>query len=540
MRGIGGRRGEKSGIRIARWSVRLGFLIFFVLLAFKAAYPPLASPPANIMLRFDPLAGIYSLLTARSVSALARFWPAWVLLGLTALSSRFFCGWICPLGTCFDAAGALKPRALRYYEPGGKLMKKLLAQEEAGSRPRRIRMKYLLLALVLALGLLDMNLFYFASPLVVMNRSAYYVLVLQVPVLLLILLLLAFVYRPRFWCNELCPMGALMSLVSMAGKRLSASLSPLSLVKDAGSCIDCGACFRSCEFGVAEPFIKRESGRLLSADCTACGDCVAACPASGALTLETVGVPLLASKGANAARGTLRRHAVAQALTEGEPGEAIPAPGGSMKKDSRFTLDRREFIGSLSLGAILLAGYGIGLREVAGPVLRMPGAQDEPKFLAACSRCGECARTCPAGCIKPMGVEDGFEKLWTPRFHPRTAGCLFDQCDQACERVCPMKAIERQKAKDVKIGLAQVDKRRCLGWRGQPCLVCKERCRFNAVDADGLKPVVVAHKCTGCGACEQTCPTEPASIRVFNIGQKAVWALGNSGEARGRGGRGQT
>ena len=515
------RRRKARGIRIARGSVQIAFLAFFVVLAFKASYPPLQTPPANALLRLDPLAGIYSLISSRSTEVLAAFWPAWVLLGLTMLSSRFFCGWLCPLGTCFDAVGALKPRTLKYYRPHGRYMKSLLAQEEKGAAPRRIRLKYLILAVVLGLGLAGVNLLYFASPLVVMNRSIFYVLLPQVPLFLFLLLLLAFVYRPRFWCEELCPMGALMSLVSLAGKRLSAHFSPLSVVKDSDACIDCGACYKNCDFGIAEPYVKRDSGKLRSADCTACGDCVSACPASRALKLESFGGKLYSSRGAR--EKTREAAAATSSSARAESGH-----GG-------LSVTRREFVGSLGLGAVLLAGYGVGFRELSGPVLRMPGAQNESEFLAACNRCGECTRACPAHCIKPMGLEDGFQKLWTPRFYPRTAGCVFDQCDQACARVCPVTAIERLKPEDVKIGHAGVNKRTCLGWRGRPCLVCMERCRFNAIEADGLRPVVLGEKCTGCGACEETCPTDPASIRIFELGKPASWPS-DAGSGRRRGG----
>ncbi len=496
--------------------MQAAFLALFVALAFKAAYPPLQAPPANALLRLDPLAGIYALLVHRGASVVVDFWPAWVLLGLTLLSGRFFCGWLCPLGTCFDAVGAVKPKVLKYYKPKGRYMKRLLASEKEGGTPRRIRPKYFILAAVLALGLVGVDLLYFASPLVVANRSAYYVLVPQVPIFLLLLLLLALAYRPRFWCEELCPMGALMSLVSMGGKRMAAWSSPLTVVKDADACIDCGACFKACDFGVAEPFLKRYGGRLLSADCATCGECVAACPSGGALTLESLGMPVYRSHG--------ERKRPTSVLA--------PQGGGS----NRFAVDRRQFIGSLGLGAILMAGYGIGLHKVPGPVLRMPGAQDEAKFLAECNRCGECTRTCPAGCIKPMGLEGGFQNLWVPRFYPRTAGCVFDQCDQACARVCPALAIERLEPKDVRIGLAQIDKHRCLGWRGRRCLVCQERCRFNAIAAEGLRPVVLEDKCTGCGACEETCPTEPASIRVFRLGESASWPSGGGGGRSRQGG----
>jgi len=511
-----GRRRRLSGLTIIRRAVQVAFLVFFVFLAFKAAYPPLSTPPANIFLRFDPLAGLFSLLAVRSAPVAASFWPAWILLGLTLLGSRFFCGWICPLGTCFDIAGAVKPKALEYYRPNGGQIKELRARSKEGAIPRRFRIKYVILAVVLALALAGVNLLYFASPLVIMNRSVYYVLLPQVPVLFIILMLLAFAYRPRFWCEEICPLGSLLGLCSLAGKKLMARLSPISVAKDASACIDCGACYRNCPFGVDEPFIKPESGTLVSPDCTSCGACVSSCPAGGALSLKSFGLDIYDSRGKKAPAGRVL------------PTSPAPPPHKGL------TVTRREFVGSLSLGAVMLAGYTVGLRDLPEPVLRMPGAQDESAFLAECNRCGECTRTCPTVCIRPMGLEDGFQKLWTPRFYPRKAGCISDQCNQACARVCPAGAIKRRESDDFKIGTARVNTRTCLGYRGRLCLVCMERCRFEAIEADGLRPVIIEDECTGCGACENTCPTEPASIRIFAEGYSPAWP---NGGLRRRGGR---
>jgi ferredoxin len=515
----------------------LSFLALFVFLAVETGFPPSTSPPANIFLKADPFAAVVSTINGVSASLVLSFWPAWVLLGLTALSGRFFCAWICPLGTCFDVVGAVKPKSLR-YEPHGREMKRKRSESGRGVAPaRRVRLKYFLLASVLLLSLVGVNLLYFASPLVIMERSIYLVLLPQVPVLLLALLALSFAYRSRFWCEELCPMGALMSLVSMAGKRLKAWVSPLSVVKDSGSCIDCGACYKTCDFGVDEPFLKLDDGRLRSADCTVCGNCVSACPAAGALELDTFGAGLYTSRGTTGAKRAGRSAGPSGAGGEQRSGGKVaassPPAGDEPGAEGRLTVSRGEFIGSLGLGAVLLAGYGLGVRGTAAfPLLRMPGAQDEAEFLARCNRCQACTRTCPTTCIKPMGLEDGLQKLWTPRFEPRTASCVFDQCDQACARVCPAGAIERQKPEDVRIGTAYVDRNRCLGWKGQMCLVCQERCRFNAIEAKGLRPVVLEDKCTGCGACEQTCPTGTASIRVFPVGVAPSWPEGG-GQRRG-------
>ena len=54
----------------------------------------------NIFFRLDPLVGAAAMLGARQF--IVMFWPALVILGLTLVFGRFFCGWICPLGTLLD------------------------------------------------------------------------------------------------------------------------------------------------------------------------------------------------------------------------------------------------------------------------------------------------------------------------------------------------------------------------------------------------------------------------------------------------------
>jgi polyferredoxin len=54
----------------------------------------------NLFFRLDPLLGIAAMLGARQV--LAMFWPALIVVALTLLFGRFFCGWVCPLGTLLD------------------------------------------------------------------------------------------------------------------------------------------------------------------------------------------------------------------------------------------------------------------------------------------------------------------------------------------------------------------------------------------------------------------------------------------------------
>ncbi len=77
----------------------------------------------------------------------------------------------------------------------------------------------------------------------------------------------------NFWCRYLCPYGALLGLAAL--------FSPLRIRRNTTACIDCGKCAKACPSAL--PVDKLVS--IKSAECTACLECVAVCPAQGALQM---------------------------------------------------------------------------------------------------------------------------------------------------------------------------------------------------------------------------------------------------------------
>ncbi len=287
-----------TGIRIARLSVQLALLGLFLAMAWAASYPPSGFYPDNLFLRAEPL---NALTTALRGFSLAVALPALILLFLTVVSGRFFCAWICPLGTCFDLVPSLgrgKKGGLREIRP------RPLQGGEGKDGGGRLRLKYLLLVLVVLLQAAGIGLLWLYDPVVIVNRAALFALSGYLPVIFLALLLLAAVYRPRFWCQELCPAGALFSAASALGKKLPEKASPLALRKEEERCIHCGRCAAACPFEITEVADTRRSGRLALADCALCGECVKACPKEGALALTSFGATLLGSGRGKAARAS--------------------------------------------------------------------------------------------------------------------------------------------------------------------------------------------------------------------------------------------
>lgn len=174
------------------------------------------------------------------------------------------------------------------------------------------------------------------------------------------------------------------------------------------------------------------------------------------------------------------------------------------------------------------------------PLLRPPGAQDEAEFVSRCLRCQECVRSCLTGCLEPAGREYGAGKLWTPRFNPGLAKCEYELCGRACAEACPVGAIDRPPHDQVRIGTAAVIRSKCIAWRdGKACLICQERCAYQAIEADSRgRPRVNAEKCTGCGACQNTCFTNPdPAIVVYVPGAAPADDGGGNNVNRNRGGR---
>jgi polyferredoxin len=75
----------------------------------------------------------------------------------------------------------------------------------------------------------------------------------------------------NFACRYLCPYGALLGLASL--------LSPAAVRRTGASCTQCGACSSACACGID----VQRSTTVRSPECTACLECVRACPKPEAL-----------------------------------------------------------------------------------------------------------------------------------------------------------------------------------------------------------------------------------------------------------------
>lgn len=536
-----------------RWrqGVQIAFFLLFVLLFLKAEYggQDTLAWPVDLFFRFDPLALAVNLLTF-SPLVWGLLWSL-VFVALTLVLGRFFCGWICPLGTTLDGFRHLLFRA----------------RPDRGVADRWRRAKYYVLFFFLAgtplslslVGLLDpLSLLYRTLAIVFYPAMSYGVekagltfyrlgqpftyvseplyrlfkatvlpfksLVYLLPFLTLALFALVVAAERldrRFWCRALCPLGALYGLVAR-----------FSLLRRRPTvlCKDCGDCAVLCKMGAFGEDAKER------AQATAAP---AHLPEAPQPMTTKVGEGAESSKPPLQSALQLPRHQTAECqlclrcLDSCDKGR-VSFVFGLKAARAPLDLSRRQVVISLAAGvaAVPLLRLGSLAKRPAEHLIRPPGAQEEDLLLARCLRCGQCLKVCLTNGLQPVLWEAGLEGLYTPRLVPRLGYCAYS-CT-LCGQVCPTGAIPRLELavkQALVLGTAHINRSRCIPYvEGADCLVCEEHCpvspkaiTFNqaeVLDLEGNKvrvklPVVHPDRCIGCGHCEYVCPVGgEAAIRV--------------------------
>lgn len=499
--------------RVVQMLFFLAFLYLFVLTIgkFNVDAKQIVLPskaPIDTFFRIDPLLGLTTMIAARQLIYVMLIYALPVVI-LTILAGRFFCGWICPLGTVLDATDVVLI---------GKRKKASPMNSQNTTRLRNT--KYYILVGMLVAAAFSTQFAYLLDPMTIITRAFTFVvfpivqlasrtgfavdhlpLLSQSPyipsdvtyfyrlnlfaALFLVGILAANLISRRFWCRNLCPLGALLGIISR-----------FSIVRRVvkSDCIKCKKCIPDCKTGAIEDDIVTYHGP----ECIYCYSCTAICPSQ-----STTIVPTIQKAGYHSAVDLDRRRTV-QAMGLGALFALLPATNLAAKVSKN--------------GHTLLS---------SGQLIRPPGALPEDEFIDRCIRCSECMKVCPTNGLQPALTEAGIGGLWTPVLVPRSGECT-QNCNM-CSQVCSTQAIqpfEKNEKSHIFMGTAVIDRSQCLAWNSDKvCIICDECCSYHALywkEVDGVRrPFVEKDRCVGCGICENACPVQPvAAIRVFSHGDR--------------------
>jgi polyferredoxin len=519
--------GPKRWLRLTRVRV-ISQIVFFGLFMFAiwATWTSrLGGYPVSGLLELDPLVTLSTVLATGYVYK-ALGW-ALIIVAITFLFGRVFCNWMCPYGTLHQFVGWLFDN-----RSGAKRI-------EQNRYHKWQFLKYTLLIVFLvmsAMGALQIGLL---DPIVMMYRgmgtffapisdgaldrvgsavegvgasatfldslkfapgvqSRIFVGSFWIGVIFITFMLLN-LWKPRFFCRFVCPLGALLGII--------ASKSVFRINRIVDKCTDCNLCLLRCE-GASDP-----QSLVRQAECFSCMNCIDDCP-----------------------EDALEFTAVRQ-----DKQQVVPFPDMSRR--------RVVFAGALGMmAAPSLRNNGkVNDANFSATMIRPPGSVEETEFLERCIKCDQCINVCPTNVLQPATLtEGGIEAVWTPVMKFTIAHCQL-KCN-LCSDVCPTGAIRRISVAEklgegpyaaqgpVRLGTAFIDTTRCLPWANQiPCVVCEEVCPVapkaiqtydeEARDVFGQlvvlnKPFIVPDLCIGCGICEAECPVQDRpAVYVTAVGE---------------------
>lgn len=436
----------------------------------------------------DPLVALTTFFSTYDIQFI--FIASIITVFITLVFGRAFCGWVCPFGTIHHFFSYI----------AAKLPKKNITHNNYSKYQN---LKYHILIIVIFLSLFQVNVSGYLDPLSllvkcltifflpvimiiynsgfisnnmqdflfnnILGRSnIYYEQSALFGIVFIVLLGLNF-YRNRFWCKFLCPLGAMLALIS--------KYSPFKLhFKE--SCNSCGLCDQTC---IADA-IPSDKNDFKSTECMLLFNCLSTCPS--------------------------------QSISYGIKTES-----------TQIDISKRATTKSLAIGisGFFLIKTGIKDFNRIPALIRPPGSIPENDFLKTCIRCGACMKVCPENFLTPSLFETGIEGVWTPVGNANYGYCVYN-CT-LCSKMCPTGAINELSVEEKKktvIATAFIDKNRCLPYAyGVECIVCEEHCPttpkaiyFNKKKKRNYKgelktikePMVDPELCIGCGICQYKCP----------------------------------
>ena len=492
------------------------FLSLFVYVLWSTTYPLTGKINPDIFFKFNPLITIMTSLSERI--PIDGIMQGVLMLALTVILGRFFCGWICPLGTLIDFSSGLNKGKWALNEAKLKGLSYI---------------KYYILGIIIAGAIAGMQILWLLEPITILARfisldfiplvtysaDKMFVLILNqlnrpeilfdlyrdlktsflgleiayfphtgIILLFFMLIMVGAFFIKRSWCRIVCPLGAMYAVFAKMA----------FLKRSTRNCVFCSNCKVKCPTKAINDDISYSKS-----ECILCLKCVEACP---------IGVNKFGFRDPEAKK---------------EAGDKA-----AMSRNNKG-ISRRNFLFYLAAGmgaALAAKRINKGSSYYQDIIIRPPAAIKEDEFLNRCVRCGNCMKVCITNGLQPIMLQSGLAGVWTPHLVPEIGYCEYN-CT-LCGSVCPTGAIKKLSTAEklkTRLGIAVIDQNICLPWsKKKECIVCEEFCpvknkaiKLKKEKIKGqvvLKPYVDAQLCIGCGVCQSKCPVRPVrAIKVLPI-----------------------
>lgn len=277
-----------------------------------------------------------------------------------------------------------------------------------------------------------------------------------------ILVLALVFFKNRFFCTNICPVGAILGLISKL------SINKIYIDKD--KCISCGTCTDSCPAGC----IDYKEKTVNNETCIKCLKCINVCKENAV-------------------------HFGVQPI--------------------KFSPKRRDLVWGIGALAFIGAGYAAGLnfaKNLAKNVKNIilpAGAVNASRMVNKCLNCNLCIKNCTNKILSKANNNFGAVHI----DYSKGKGYCEYNCNK-CSKVCPSGAIKKltlEEKRKTKIATAAIT-HGCIG-----CGECIWVCPTGAIKRFGGKKVSVDEsKCIGCGKCAAYC--RPQAIKLFAVNEQSI------------------